>query len=496
MSVPLSTIGTASTPTIKSYHLSPIKILDDIITGKPQMTTVERLREFASSPHERRRRGNKQRLTYGPDTVDAHLIADESGSASEASASADAHKSETNADRDESEANNDDSENPEPAINFDPHQTDDSFGLVNALADKSQNALNAEQLNINKARKTVQFRVPKRDQIDVRRKTETHLLTGSRSRKSRLTRKVSTRRNTRLSHPPSTEVISSHGVEPGVATIIGEENEAEATDGAADAAGDVATDAATEVAPDIAADVEKQLTNNNDNKADQKMAGDDFEFAKPAPKRRSDGKSFVTVRSRRTVRFQEPLSESRRSIENGESEQRKSGTRRTESRSSQIRKSENRSSQARKSENRSSEVRRSERVSRASRKLSTRRKSRLSNETIDEYVMQISDYFDCQSVSSTSYTTEEPSTSTMASTTASTNASTNTSSIINASNRETPAKTSPKRSTRHRSGFMANESINDLSLAPRRSEKICMKGGKWRRTLFDLRKIRSTTCKI
>lgn len=99
--------------------------------------------------------------------------------------------------------------------------------------------------------------------------------------------------------------------------------------------------------------------------------------------------------------------------------------------------------------------------------VSQRDKSRMSNETVNELVQQISN-FECQSVSETS---TAPSISPNA--------------IQN--------KSSPKRSTRPKVGFESNESKRDES--SKRSRKFCLKGGKWRQTIFALRKSRSTTCK-
>lgn len=107
------------------------------------------------------------------------------------------------------------------------------------------------------------------------------------------------------------------------------------------------------------------------------------------------------------------------------------------------------------------------RSTRSSRKMPERITSRPSVETVDKLVQQISN-FDCRSVSETS------------------TAATISSNVI-------PNKSSPKRSTRPRVGFESTKSLHDKSA--NRSGKLCLKGGKWRRTIFDLRKTRGTTCK-
>lgn len=110
------------------------------------------------------------------------------------------------------------------------------------------------------------------------------------------------------------------------------------------------------------------------------------------------------------------------------------------------------------------------RSTRSSRKMSERRETRLSNESVDALAQKMCN-FESRSVSETS------------------TAATISSNAIS----EVPNESRPKRSTKPRVGFEANESKHDQS--SNRREKICLKGGKWRRTIFDLRKTRGTACK-
>lgn len=104
---------------------------------------------------------------------------------------------------------------------------------------------------------------------------------------------------------------------------------------------------------------------------------------------------------------------------------------------------------------------------------SSRRKTRLSDETVADFVQQFAN-FDNREVSTTSYTTTEPSTSPAAAV----------------------AGVGPKRSTRGRVAFEPNAPAVDAGGAMlRQSDPFHLKGGKWRRTIFDLRKTRATTCK-
>lgn len=445
MNVPTKSIGTTSTPVITSWHLSPNKVLNNLVSSEKKGNQMQNI-----NTARRQRAPHKKRLTYpnpndtNQNAVDGletplNVVSNYDGDEIEGRSAEDAH-SKANDDNESISGTNadDDYRACRPTVNFNPHETGDSFGLINALADDSQRVLNDKQLQLKKARKTVQFRDNRATRATMRRKTESNLSAGTKYRKSRIVRKVSTRRKTRLSDTMAKKADPQHVTNSEIVTIADGENKVEAE------------------------------AHTIDDNVDQQKTDDHFEFAKPALKGQldeSNGGTFVSVRPRRTVQFRESTrsTRSKRSIENKESEKGKSGGRKTENRSSETRRSEHRKS-------------------RASRKMSTRRKSRMSNETIDEYVSQID--FDCHSISSTSYTEVERLTSTTAS------------SMTNDSNGETTAKSKPKRSTRFAVGFKTDDSMQDLSFAPRRSEKICMKGGKWRRTIFDLRKIRATTCKI
>lgn len=103
---------------------------------------------------------------------------------------------------------------------------------------------------------------------------------------------------------------------------------------------------------------------------------------------------------------------------------------------------------------------------------SSRRKTRLSDETVADFVQQFSN-FENREVSTTSYTTTEPSTSPAAAV----------------------AGAGPKRSTRGRVAFEPNASVVDVGAMLRHADPFHLKGGKWRRTIFDLRKTRGTACK-
>lgn len=103
-----------------------------------------------------------------------------------------------------------------------------------------------------------------------------------------------------------------------------------------------------------------------------------------------------------------------------------------------------------------------------------------------ETIAEEHEVIDTISVSSTS--TGHTSISTTISTTSASNMTT---SVLTTANQ-------PKESDKPKVGFDATNSIHELSLIPEpnvSSQKIVIKGGKWRRTIFEMRKNKLTQCK-